>query len=343
MNAVSPQLRFLDAPVARALSPKRAKRAVRRSYAFEEIPSTLRTLIHSMFNLMQGGLSADWVETDIEQADVVFSLPINDFLLGAGPQADGRIRIALIESGGRLDGSDFALKIPLQIMHLRRSLELVTQTLAEQPILLPRIDAARASREHWLMAESLRTVLGDNKSGQIYAAHWKDNKALWLSPAQSLYWCDDEGLERLRVGSLPISTWQPATPDNSGYESRSAQQLAWLVGLHTETKELAPWLNTTASYRIDHWPDFGLIGYDQTGLKISSRLAAEAWTAEQLAASLRIDIATTHRYLNACSLIGVLRSVSATLPGNTAENTHLSSQSSFMRSLVGAIRLRIGL
>lgn len=117
--------------------------------------------------------------------------------------------------------------------------------------------------------------------------------------------------------------------------------LCWNVGKIIGTQAgLAPWLNGDQAYRVISWPDFGVIGLDRVGMKLSAHLAQKCLTAQQLSSVSGVDLGAVFSFLNSTSLCGLLVAGPAKQPFvRSASAAELPQQ----RSMFTRLRTKLGL
>lgn len=91
--------------------------------------------------------------------------------------------------------------------------------------------------------------------------------------------------------------------------NESFTRLCWLVGARLgRDVGLAPWLDTTTSYRLLSWPDFGEIGEDAEATRLFAVIAKRELGIAAMVDVVQLPQRTVHQLINSLSLCGLLAS-----------------------------------
>ena len=96
---------------------------------------------------------------------------------------------------------------------------------------------------------------------------------------------------------LPFMLEQPA----------ELSSLLWLVGIHAFPQAPAWWLAEGVSYQLARWPDFTVLAHATEHVSMTALLARRAYSADELAVAADVDPAMAQSFINALSLMGLLR------------------------------------
>ncbi|MEQ1806276.1 MAG: hypothetical protein ABL900_12955 [Burkholderiaceae bacterium] len=101
-----------------------------------------------------------------------------------------------------------------------------------------------------------------------------------------------------------------AAPGQSGtLRDESFVRLCWLVGARLgRDVGLAPWLDTSTSYRLLSWPDFGEIGEDPQAARLFAVIARHELSIAEMVRSLQLPQRSVHQVINGLSMCGLLTS-----------------------------------
>lgn len=123
------------------------------------------------------------------------------------------------------------------------------------------------------------------------------------------------------------------------HHSQPFDGLCWLAGVAlARSAGLAPWLNKDDAYRLVAWPDFGVIGADESGFRLSAILAKRAMTPASLASATRLTFEQVASFLNAASICRLLVKGELQTTGKAD-----AGPTPTQRSLIGRLRAKLGL
>ncbi len=88
--------------------------------------------------------------------------------------------------------------------------------------------------------------------------------------------------------------------------ARNLELLLWNVGRSSFRGGLAPWLSSTAPYRLTAWPDFTGVFHTTFHLRLTAHLANHVATVTELIDLFQADAESVHGAINAFSLLGIL-------------------------------------
>ena len=266
----------------------------------------------SMLKIVDGMSQAEWRVSAPDDADVLMAgIDAREAVVERWARTQKPL-IAVHESREERPMTPFTLCHPFRVTQLLGVLDDVERSLDSSPV-PPVALPAKTAPPPWAFAESLRSLSQCSADGHRYAAASLDG-TVFVPDDLSAYYIDPGSLERLRRGELRLP---PLRQDTSmipaDFLRRPVFELAWFIGLH-ESASLAPWLDVDAAYRLSCWPDFGMVSGTHEHLALAALLAREAQQREPLAQMTNQPLAGVDRFLNACTMAGLLDSS----PGSTA-------------------------
>jgi hypothetical protein len=169
---------------------------------------------------------------------------------------------------------------------------------------------ADGSQQPWSFVETLRTIAEVQNSEAWLVAREARVPCLWLRADGVLYTAEQATIQAIRRGTLNLAglSLQKGTPPEGGPASRPGAELSWFAGYHASAG-LAPWLKSTARYRITRWPNFGLIRPLPSHIRVAAALAAAPARADEIAARAHVSGEEATRTLNALAVANVVVAV----------------------------------
>ena len=254
---------------------------------------------HSMLGIVAGRSRVEWVVGGIDDADVLLAHVNADSALLARWIAAGKPLVSVIGPRESRPPLPFVLRHPFRVMQLLSMLDEVAE-YAERPAQ----DGGASARDGaWELASSLHRL-----DARIAAPGWHVScdargDRLWIGGNRAH--AKAHVLQALRTRGFAGAPFEIAgAPPPSRCESITLGDAAWHIGIGAPG-DLAPWLDAHAYYRLHRWPDLGRLGADPLWIELSAIAAARAFRPVDLV-DARPDVASTHRYLTACSLAGLL-------------------------------------
>ncbi|MDP1741721.1 hypothetical protein [Polaromonas sp.] len=308
-----------------------------------------RSVVRSMLSIIGASADDDWQFTDSPSADLL--------LLGNAsvePRAAGgnaHVVARFLNAGDPLPGGDaLAVQRPLRPMPFMDLLNEAARRLRS----LPAVQAFSATIDPSLLdqfqpqlslAQSLRDV---RASGMLrpFALRGANGDVLALinlarAALSSSY--DVGALHRhlktnfVRLEPRTVSEWEQAVLQDT---PQSLDVLCWRTGNSlADWNGLVPWLNKNESYRMIGWPDFGSIGTDTVGIKLSALLVKRSLTPLQLSAVSSVSFGQVVSFLNSASLCGLL---TVAPPAQATIATRLAPPPERL-SMMGRLRRKLGL
>jgi hypothetical protein len=81
--------------------------------------------------------------------------------------------------------------------------------------------------------------------------------------------------------------------------------LSWFAGYHASA-ELAPWLKPTVRYRVNRWPNFGLIRPLPAHIRVAAALTSAPARVDEIAGRAHVSSEEATRTLNALAVANVV-------------------------------------
>jgi hypothetical protein len=296
----------------------------------------------SMLKIVDGRSRAAWSVSTPDDADVLMAgIDAKEAVVERWARTEKPL-IAVHEGMEGRPMTPFTLCHPFRVMQLLGVLDEVERSLESLPPVqgVPPLQAKTATSP-WAFAESLRWLSRRSAGGHRYAAASIDG-TVFVQDDLSAYHIDPDSLDRLRHGKLrlpPLQMDSSAVP--VGFLRRPVFELAWFVGMH-ESASLAPWLDANAAYRLRRWPDFGMVRGTREHLALAALLAREAQQREHLANVTNQPLAGVDRFLNACSIAGLLNSSVGNTATKSAGGAATMAPTRF-GGLISSLRRRLGL
>lgn len=258
-----------------------------------------------------------------------------------GEAADGRA-----EGSHATDGYDATLRLPLRMSELWRVLE---------SLAAPEGGAAREGTHDaapFARADLVGLALPHVVSA--LAADYRGRDERWRlrlggfvlevrMPARTIEVLSrectfDALLDVVCASKVDAATVVPDVP--SGEESpgiRSLDALLWRVGLRDEAGTAGDWARENTPVALRRWPDFGHLGAHRPHLTMTSLLTRRAHTVAELAAGAGSTPEQAIAFLNACALLGLVRTEQSRLPAPHAVEPRQRGLSKLMRSFRAAL------
>ena len=125
---------------------------------------------------------------------------------------------------------------------------------------------------------------------------------------------------------------------------QSLDALCWKIGANlVNSVGLAPWLKTDVVYRLLGWPDFGAIGADRYGMKLSAAMLANAMSPIQLSEKTKVALQDVNSFFNSVSVSGLLSEVVDSALRPAPVSTAPAPVNAPRRSMFSMLRSKLGL
>ena len=307
-----------------------------------------RAVVRSMLSILGSSTGDEWCLTDSPSADL--------FLLGNSSTepriVPGRSRVVarfLTAGESQSDENSLTLARPLRAMPFLDLLNEAARRLRSMPVVQAfslSIDPVLESQfqPQLVWAQTLREIRTSGNlrplalvglDGTVLALINLSRAAISSSYGEDLHTHLKTNTVTFEVRS--VLQWEQATQNHT---PRSLDVLCWRTGSSlSEWNGLAPWLNKNEGYRMIGWPDFGSIGTDSVGIKLSALLAKRSLTPLQLCAGSGVSFSQVTGFLNSASLCGLL----AHVPVVQASLAVRQNAPPERLSMIGRLRQKLGL
>lgn len=308
-----------------------------------------RSVVRSMLSILGASAEDEWHFTDSPSADLLLlgNSSVEPRSAGGGAHVVARF----LNAGDPLPGGDaLAVHRPLRAMPFMDLLNEAARRLRSIPAVQafsPTIDPGLLDQfqPQLSLAQSLRDV---RSSGMLrpFALVGSDGSTIALvniarAAISSIYGVGDlhKHLKTNFVKLEPrtVRDWEHAVLHDT---PQSLDVLCWRTGNSlADWNGLVPWLNKNESYRMIGWPDFGSIGTDSVGVKLTAVLVKRSLSPLQLSAANSVSFSQVVGFLNAASLCGLL------VPAPSAQArvaTRLAPPPERL-SMIGRLRQKLGL
>lgn len=308
-------------------------------------------VVQSMLSLMQGGLTDHWSYGDAATADL---LVLGKFS-SRPPRLDEHDSyvVAQLTEPGITPLIESALKVsrPLRAMpflDLLHEASIRLRAIAASPA-FPSTDNAPLSVSPdrlQLIAGKALFELRHSRHRQPVAVIADDGSLMAMidpergavaSESSAAQLLDRIGQQFGRLQQHTNHTWDGA---QSRWSLHALDGLCWQLGQKLGKQiGLAPWLQSTTPYRLISWPDFGAIGSDRIGFKLSAELSLKAMPADQLCQVSGVNPQVVASFLNSVSLCGLLVTAPDSAPAAPAARQPAPER----LSMISRLRLKLGL
>lgn len=308
-------------------------------------------VVRSMLSLLGKGTANRWSFSDSSSADLLLLGNSSVSLPPSQATDSSRIVARLLEPGESPGGDDvLAVNRPLRAMPFinlldeaaRRLHALRTRAAVEQEQESASLDQFQPQLAAGEALHVLRRV-GFAKPMALMSA---DGSMLAMIDIRSAALASVHGMSELlerigrqfqRVEPRTENEWEQALPQSP---PQSLDVLCWQLGKNLAHRlGLAPWLQKDESYHLASWPDFGAIGNDRVGFKLSAQLTRSPLTPHQLCAAASVSFSEVASFLNSASLCGLLAAGPAAQPRNAPARAPVPGR----RSMIARLRSRLGL
>lgn len=320
------------------------------------------SLIRSMISLLDGRTEHKWVVGEDASAGLV--------LVGNGAADQLERKPLPVKRGARLaalllsqddpdmGGAALCIRRPIRVMPLIELLNEAGKQLAQQrtadyqpvhtqPIAvfppapmptLPLVAAAQALRELRQNPKASRPTALLNSAGEVVAVVHAGPGIVIASLALSEL---VKSIEQTFSGVQSVGLPPNQQAGLMGIAPQSLDSLCWKVGIGlANTAGLAPWLNSNCVYRLTGWPDFGAIGADRHGMRLSAAMLAQPMSLVQLSEKTRIGVPEVSSFFNSASVSGLL--VEA-VPRPAPKSAPTAAVLAPRRSMISMLRSKLGL
>ena len=308
-----------------------------------------RSVVRSMLSILGASAEDEWQFTDSPSADLL--------LLGSSSveprSAAGSAHVVarLLNAGDPLpSGNVLAVQRPLRAMPFMDLLNEAARRLRTLPVVQafsPTIDPTLLDQfqAQLTLVQSLRDVRASGilRPFALVGADGSEIALINLARAafSSSYLMGDLLVHLktnlVRLEPRTVRDWEQAVIQDA---PQLLDVLFWRIGNSlADWNGLVPWLKKNESYHMTGWPDFGSIGSDSVGVKLSAILVKRSLTPLQLSAASGVSFSQVVSFLNSVSLCGLLAPAP---PAQARVATRLAPPPERL-SILGRLRQKLGL
>jgi hypothetical protein len=134
---------------------------------------------------------------------------------------------------------------------------------------------------------------------------------LYVAPAQRLFYLGESLAALRRIDPDVRLEFARTSPDEAQFASEAPKpllMLQWLVGTHTGTLGLLPWLPPEGTFRLRRFPEFQILHHRPEHRRLAAALVRPRPGLRAIAELTELDAAAVSGFLNAADLCGYLQS-----------------------------------
>lgn len=322
-------------------------------------------LIRSMISLLQGKTDQLWVMGEDSSAGLVLTgnLASDRSERKPLPVKTGHRLAALLLAQDDPDvaGAVLCIRRPIRVMPLIELLNEAGKQLAQQrvsgyqpvhtqPVAVfppaslptsPLVAAAQALRQLRKNPTTSRpTALLNNTGGVMAVVHAGPGIVITSLALGELVKSIGQTFRSIQPVGLPPNQ-QAGLMDIA---PQSLDALCWKVGIELlNTAGLASWLNNDTVYRLMGWPDFGAIGADRHGMRLSAAMLAQPMSLLQLSEKTRIGLHEVSGFFNSASVSGLLVEAVDVVLRPAPVSAPTAAVNAPRRSMISMLRSKLGL
>jgi hypothetical protein len=291
-----------------------------------------------MMALADGSLRARWSLTHTRDASVIIvGVEMLDRLEDLSQ--DNRIAVALVGAADRVPPGTRTISWPIRVEAL---LDLLKQAEARQ--FTSRSRAAASDSPLVRLAKLLRPA-GQSEAppGDAWRVTGLSRAPIYIAPARRQFFCTESlrsvhrfdfrseiELTPLPVTELPLAQEHP----------KPIVMLQWSIGLLTGALGPLPWLKTSATLRLQRFPEFQILHHEPIHRRLAAAFSRPVAGIDAAVELTRLDRHAVCSFVNGAELCGYLRtSDPSDLPARAPTRTTTGSR----RSLAQLLRRALGI
>ena len=308
-----------------------------------------RSVVRSMLSILGASAEDEWHFTESPSADLLLlgNSSVEPRSAGGGAHVVAR----MLNAGDPLPSGDtLAVQRPLRAMPFMDLLNEAARRLRTLPVVQafsPTIDPMLLEQfqAQLTLVQSLRDVRASGilRPFTLVGADGSEVALINLARAafSSSYLMGDLLVHLktnpVRLEPRTVRDWEQAVIQDA---PQLLDVLFWRIGNSlADWNGLVPWLKKNESYHMTGWPDFGSIGSDSVGVKLSAILVKRSLTPLQLSAASGVSFSQVVSFLNSVSLCGLLAPAP---PAQARVATRLAPPPERL-SILGRLRQKLGL
>lgn len=288
-----------------------------------------------MMALADGALRRRWSIVDPSRASVVI----------IGMEAAGRL--AELASGNRivavLVGTADVVPPGTRTLSWPIRAEALLELLQEAERRAIPIARAREP-EHSLirLAKLLRSAGADAPSEDAWRIRGLCRASVYIAPGRRQFFCTESlrSLQRFDIrNDIDLSPLPPTALPAARAQPKPIVMLQWSVGLLTGALGPLPWLDASAVFRLQRFPDFQIVHHEPAHRRLAAAFARAVPGIDAAVKLTGLDRQTVCGFVNAAELCGYLRT------GGEPQVVPkpLRAASGFKRSLAETLRRALGI
>ena len=308
-----------------------------------------RSVVRSMLSILGASVEDEWHFTDSPSADLL--LLGNSSVEPRSAAGGAHVVARLLNAGDPLPSGDtLVVRRPLRAMPFMDLLNEAARRLRT----LPAVQALSMTIDPTLLDQfqaqlSLAQSLHDVRASGIlrpFALVGTDgSEVAFMNLARAAFSSSYRMGELLvhlktnpvRLEPRTVRDWEQAVIQDA---PQLLDVLCWRIGNSlADWNGLVPWLKKNENYHMTGWPDFGSIGADSVGVKLSAILVKRSLTPLQLSAASGVSFSQVVSFLNSVSLCGL---VAPAPPVQARVATRLAPPPERL-SILGRLRQKLGL
>ncbi len=317
-----------------------------------------------MMTLLSGKTDQEWVPgEDSSRGLVLTGNAVSDSGHNALPTKTGARVLALLlsQDDPEVGGVALSIRRPIRVMPLIELLNEAGKRLAEQasaeptfvrtqpmttfppgtPQVSPHIATAHVLRELRQNPKTAQPTALMNNAGMVIAVvHVGPGTVTATLPLDDLA----KVMAQSFTASKPLAMVPNAEVRLKDVAPQSLDALCWKIGAGlVNSIGLAPWLKDDVVYRLLSWPDFGAIGADRYGMKLSAAMLANAMSPIQLSEKTKVALQDVNSFFNSVSVSGLLSEVEGSALRPAPLPTTPAAANAPRRSMFSMLRSKLGL
>ena len=308
-----------------------------------------RSVVRSMLSILGASVEDEWHFTDSPSADLL--LLGNSSVEPRSAAGGAHVVARLLNAGDPLPSGDtLVVRRPLRAMPFMDLLNEAARRLRT----LPAVQALSMTIDPTLLDQfqaqlSLAQSLHDVRASGIlrpFALVGTDgSEVAFMNLARAAFSSSYRMGELLvhlktnpvRLEPRTVRDWEQAVIQDA---PQLLDVLCWRIGNSlADWNGLVPWLKKNENYHMTGWPDFGSIGADSVGVKLSAILVKRSLTPLQLSSASGVSFSQVVSFLNSVSICGLLASAP---PAQARVATRLAPPPERL-SILGRLRQKLGL
>ena len=308
-----------------------------------------RSVVRSMLSILGASVEDEWHFTDSPSADLL--LLGNSSVEPRSAAGGAHVVARLLNAGDSLPSGDtLVVRRPLRAMpfmdllneaarRLRTLPAVQTLSMTIDPTLLDQFQAQLS------LAQSLHDVRASGILRPFALVGTDGSEVAFMNLARAAFSSSYRMGELLvhlktnpvRLEPRTVRDWEQAVIQDA---PQLLDVLCWRIGNSlADWNGLVPWLKKNENYHMTGWPDFGSIGADSVGVKLSAILVKRSLTPLQLSSASGVSFSQVVSFLNSVSICGLLASAP---PAQARVATRLAPPPERL-SILGRLRQKLGL